>query len=55
MRYGRESILPDPDETAVYDTVFETVYRRLYPAVAPLSRAISDLQAGPASSSESNG
>jgi xylulokinase len=55
MRYGRETVLPDVDEAAVYNTVFETVYRRLYPAVAPLSQTISDMQAGTASAAESGG
>jgi xylulokinase len=55
MRYGRDAVLPDPDDAAVYNTIFETVYRRFYPAVAPLSQAISDLQAGSASGTESTG
>ena len=44
MRYGRHAVAPDPDEVATYGAIFETVYRRFYPAVAPLSQTISDLQ-----------
>ncbi len=55
MRYGRESVCPDAEEAGVYNTMFETVYRRLYPAVAPLSQTISDMQAGSASAPESGG
>ncbi len=55
MRYGREIVTPDRDEVSAYHTIFETVYRSFYPAVAPLSQTISDLQAGTASRSESDG
>jgi xylulokinase len=55
MRYGQKTVLPDADEAAVYNTLFETVYRRLYPAVAPLSQTISDMQAGTASDPASGG
>ena len=44
MRYERHAVLPDPGEVAVYDAIFAAVYRRFYPAVAPLSQTISDMQ-----------
>ena len=45
MRYGREEIAPEPSDVPVYETIYTEVYRRFYPSVAPLSQAISDLQA----------
>ncbi len=45
MRYGRIQIMPEPKEVPVYEAIYNEVYRRLYPSVAPLSQAISDLQA----------
>jgi xylulokinase len=45
MRYGREDIAPEPSDVPVYETIYTEVYRRFYPSVAPLSQAISDLQA----------
>ena len=45
MRYGQDEIAPEPDDVPVYETIYSEVYRRFYPAVAPLSQAISDLQA----------
>ncbi|HLL50635.1 MAG TPA: FGGY-family carbohydrate kinase, partial [Thermomicrobiales bacterium] len=45
MRYGQYTIEPDPTEVPVYETIYAEVYRRFYPSVAPLSQAISDLQA----------
>jgi xylulokinase len=44
MRYGRRTIAPTPEDVDRYETIFRDVYQRLYPAVAPLSRRISDLQ-----------
>jgi xylulokinase len=45
MRYGHYAIVPEPNDVPVYETIFNEVYRRFYPSVAPLSQAISDLQA----------
>jgi xylulokinase len=45
MRYSHYEIAPEPGDAAVYETIYTEVYRRFYPAVAPLSQAISDLQA----------
>jgi xylulokinase len=45
MRYGQQEIAPEPTEVPVYETIYSEVYRRFYPAVAPLSQTISDLQA----------
>lgn len=45
MRYGQQEIAPEPSEVPVYETIFREVYQRFYPSVAPLSQAISDLQA----------
>ena len=45
MRYGHQEIAPDPIDVPVYEAIYNEVYRRFYPSVAPLSQAISDLQA----------
>jgi xylulokinase len=45
MRYGRSFVDPDPADVPIYETIYQDVYRRFYPAVAPLSQTISDLQA----------
>lgn len=45
MRYGQQEIAPEPLDVPVYEAVYNEVYRRFYPSVAPLSQAISDLQA----------
>ena len=45
MRYGQQEIAPDPIDVPVYEAIYNEVYRRFYPSVAPLSQAISDLQA----------
>ena len=45
MRYGQQEIAPEPTDVPVYEAVYNQVYRRFYPSVAPLSQAISDLQA----------
>jgi hypothetical protein len=45
MRYGRDVVEPAADDVPFYETLFAQVYRRFYPAVAPLSQTISDLQA----------
>jgi xylulokinase len=44
MRYGQQSIAPEPSEAPVYETIYREVYQRCYPSVAPLSQTISDLQ-----------
>lgn len=45
MRYGQHQVGPDPEQVETYETIYQEVYRRFYPAVAPLSQTISDLQA----------
>ncbi|MCD6031312.1 MAG: putative sugar kinase, partial [Thermomicrobiales bacterium] len=45
MRYGQYEVAPEPNDVLVYETIYTEVYRRFYPAVAPLSQTISDLQA----------
>jgi xylulokinase len=45
MRYGQHDVDPNPVDVPTYETLFQEVYRRFYPAVAPLSQTISDLQA----------
>jgi xylulokinase len=45
MRYSQQEIAPEPLDVPVYETIYNEVYRRFYPSVAPLSQAISDLQA----------
>jgi xylulokinase len=45
MRHGQHEIAPEPAGVPVYETIYAEVYRRFYPSVAPLSQAISDLQA----------
>jgi len=45
MRYGQQEIAPEQADVPVYETIYRDVYRRFYPSVAPLSQAISDLQA----------
>jgi xylulokinase len=45
MRYGHYAIAPEPNDVPVYETIYNEVYRRFYPSVAPLSQAISELQA----------
>jgi xylulokinase len=45
MRYGQHTVEPNPTDVPLYETLYQQVYRRFYPAVAPLSQAISDLQA----------
>ena len=45
MRYGQQEIGPEPNDVPVYEAIYNQVYRHFYPSVAPLSQAISDLQA----------
>ena len=45
MRYGQQEIVPEQADVPIYETIYRDVYRRFYPSVAPLSQAISDLQA----------
>jgi xylulokinase len=52
MRYGRHVVPPDLREVDLYETIFTSVYRRFYRAVAPLSRTISDLQLEPAAAQD---
>ncbi|HET7095321.1 MAG TPA: FGGY family carbohydrate kinase [Thermomicrobiales bacterium] len=44
LRYARTPVAPNPADAAFYDALFTRVYRRLYPAIAPISHAIVDLQ-----------
>jgi len=44
MKYGQTVVEPVPEDAAVYDRIKREVYPNVYPAVAPLSQAISDLQ-----------
>ena len=44
MRYGQQEIAAEPSDVPVWETIYNEVYRRFYPSVAPLSQAISDLQ-----------
>ncbi|HEX5991399.1 MAG TPA: FGGY family carbohydrate kinase [Thermomicrobiales bacterium] len=44
MRYGQHEITPELSDVLVYEKIYTEVYRRLYPSIAPLSQAISDLQ-----------
>jgi xylulokinase len=44
LRYARTPVEPDAADAAFYEALFSRVYRRLYPAIAPLSHAIVDLQ-----------
>ena len=43
---GRRTIEPDPEWTACYATLFEEIYRHAYPALAPLSHALTRFAAG---------
>ena len=43
LRYDRTLIEPVADQVPIYDAIFRDVYRRFYPAVAPLSHAIAGL------------
>jgi len=45
MRYGQHEVLPTAGDVPIYRALYDDVYRRFYSAVAPLSQAISDLQA----------
>lgn len=45
MRYGQRIVAPDPDDAMVYGRIYRDVFRRVYPAIAPLSHAIGDEQA----------
>jgi xylulokinase len=46
MRYGQQEVTPDTDDVPLYEAIYQQVYRNLYPAIAPLSHAITDLQRG---------
>jgi hypothetical protein len=37
-------VTPIAEDAAVYDRIKREVYQQVYPALAPLSQAISDLQ-----------
>jgi xylulokinase len=44
MRYGQHVVDPNPADVPIYRSLYEKVYKRFYPALAPLSQTISDLQ-----------
>lgn len=44
MRYGQHEVIATASDVETYRTIYREVYRRFYPTIAPLSRAISDLQ-----------
>jgi hypothetical protein len=44
MRYGQHEVAPVARDVPIYEAIFREVYRGIYPAVAPLSQRISDLQ-----------
>lgn len=46
LRHDRTPVLPDRSQVGPYAELYDRVYRRLYPALAPLSHALVDLQAG---------
>lgn len=52
MRYGHHEVAPIPDQVDPYRTIYDDVYRHLYPTIAPLSQKISDLQSSSASSDD---
>lgn len=45
LQYGRTRIDPRPELFPLYDRLFRGVYRRLYPAVAPLSHDLATILA----------
>ena len=47
MRYGQQEVTPDLDEVPLYEAIYQQLYRPLYPTVAPLSHAITELQRAP--------
>lgn len=52
MRYGQRTVDPDPAEVPIYESIFCSVYRKLYPAIAPLSQTLSDLQSASVASAD---
>jgi xylulokinase len=44
MRYGHRVVMPTSEDVQQYRALYDEVYRRFYPAVAPLSQTISDMQ-----------
>ena len=44
MRYGQSTVQPIAEDAAVYNRIKREVYQNVYPALAPLSQAISDMQ-----------
>lgn len=49
MRYGHHEVAPIPEQVDPYRRIYDDVYRRLYPTIAPLSQSISDLHSSAAS------
>jgi xylulokinase len=44
MQYGQSIVHPVPEDEVIYDRIKREVYQKVYPALAPVSQAISDLQ-----------
>ena len=44
MQYGQTGVDPNRDDSAIYDQIKREVYQNVYPALAPLSQTISDMQ-----------
>ncbi|MFT4036764.1 MAG: FGGY family carbohydrate kinase [Thermomicrobiales bacterium] len=44
MQYGQSEVLPNADDARVYEEIRREIFRELYPALAPISQAISDMQ-----------
>lgn len=45
MRYGRHQVTPRAEDVESYRSIYDGIYRRIYPTIAPLSQSISDMQA----------
>jgi xylulokinase len=43
LRYNRTQVDPITDQLPIYDAIFQAVYRHLYPALSPISHAITEL------------
>lgn len=54
MSYGQRTVSPDPEDAPTYGRIYRDVFRRIYPAIAPLSHAIGEMQTGIASSMGAN-
>jgi xylulokinase len=45
MSYGQRTVSPDPEDAKAYRRIYRDVFRKIYPALAPLSHAIGEVQA----------